>query len=54
LTSVLSSGNRFAETGIEIPYAKHDLYIRGLPEGFAPGDCMPGSEDDDRSRLKQA
>lgn len=45
---------RFAETGIEIPYAKHDLYIRGLPEGFALGDCMPGSEDDDRGRLKQA
>ncbi|RJX22372.1 MAG: mechanosensitive ion channel family protein [Desulfobulbus sp.] len=44
---------RFAEAGIEIPYAKQDLYIRGLPDGFAMGARLPGGEDAGRGSLAQ-
>lgn len=43
---------RFAETGIEIPYAKQDLYIRSLPDGFAPAKQLPGSVADFSQRLE--
>ncbi|MBE0582855.1 MAG: mechanosensitive ion channel family protein, partial [Desulfofustis sp.] len=40
---------RFNEVGIEVPYAKQDLYIRTVPEGFSLSKTMPpGSFGSDR------
>ncbi|MBE0585644.1 MAG: mechanosensitive ion channel family protein [Desulfofustis sp.] len=37
----------FQEHGVEIPYAKQDLYIRGLPESLAGRkEHLPAAEDD--------
>jgi small-conductance mechanosensitive channel len=34
----------FDESGIEIPYPKRDLYLRGLPDGFSfPPPPSPGA-----------
>jgi small-conductance mechanosensitive channel len=41
---------KFTENNIEIPYAKQDLYIKGLPESFQIGSKIPAAvpESDDR------
>lgn len=41
---------QFNETGIEIPYAKQDLYIKAVPDRFSlPKTAPPDNVDGNRS-----
>jgi len=40
----------FQKAGIEIPYAKQDLYIKGLPESFGVPTSVPQSSSRDESQ----